>query len=74
MFVCLSFCEVRPSKVVCGLLCLVSDMAAVFQSVCVIMRPQGAENSGTLTWREEEHSEAEWVWGDKDALIPLFCH
>lgn len=52
-----------------GLLCLLSDMAAVFQSVCEIMRPQGAENSDTPTWREEEHSEAEWEWGGTRMLL-----
>lgn len=50
-----SCCKARLSKVVWVRLCLLSDVEAVFQSVCVIMRPQGAENSDTLTWREEEH-------------------
>lgn len=49
-------------------LCLLSDVAAVFMSACVIMRPQGAENSDSLTWRGEERWEAE---GD---LILLFYH
>lgn len=38
------------------LLSVLSDMAAV--SLTVIMRPQGAANSGTVTWREEEYSES----------------
>lgn len=37
----------------CVLLCLLSDMAAVFQSFYVIMRPQESENSDRLTWREK---------------------
>lgn len=59
--VCVCLC-VRAS------LCLLSDVAAVFMSACVIMRPQGAENSDSLTWRGEERWEAE---GD---LILLFYH
>ena len=59
--VCVCVCECTP-------LCLLSDVAAVFQSACVIMRPQGAENSDSLTWRGEERSEAE---GDP---VLLFHH
>lgn len=61
----LDFCEARLSEVECvclcvrAPLCLLSDVAAVFQSACVIMRPQGAENSDSLTWRGWERSEAE---------------
>lgn len=47
-----SSCRARLSEVVCVLLCSLSDVAAVFLSVCVIMRPQGAEKSDTLTRRE----------------------
>lgn len=59
----------------CALLCLLPDMAAVFQSVCVIMRPQGAENSDPLTWKEKYNQRQRgWAGGSwvMDALILIF--